>query len=160
MFYRRAFDHFFNKGTTLAKIKDAALGDKLFPSPIPSNGCIGIAGRSIAWKVRSFTLLIYQKCNFFFFADIPFGTWAFRVVTGTRRCVSGGYAKNEGSIQELVNGEDESTRWKLWYRCGLARYDGTWDIFAHFYSIRFPSKCQGTETFNFEFGVQQPVEFA
>jgi hypothetical protein len=53
-FHRRTFDHFFNKGTTLAKIKDAALGDKLFPSSIPSNGFIGIAGRSIAWKVRCF----------------------------------------------------------------------------------------------------------
>ncbi|KAF9451081.1 RabGAP/TBC [Macrolepiota fuliginosa MF-IS2] len=48
---KRAYDHFFNKGTTLAKIKDAALGDKLFPSPIPSNGSIGVPGRSIAWKL-------------------------------------------------------------------------------------------------------------
>ncbi|THH21112.1 hypothetical protein EW146_g377 [Bondarzewia mesenterica] len=45
---RHAYDHLFKLGLSLSKIKDAALGGRLFDS---SEGAPGAPGRSLAWKV-------------------------------------------------------------------------------------------------------------
>lgn len=54
IFSRSAYDHLFNSGLTLSKIKDAALGGTLFhfdvTDDVPSTG---VPGRSLAWKVQS-----------------------------------------------------------------------------------------------------------
>jgi hypothetical protein len=56
--HRTAYDHLFNSGLTLSKIKDAALGGTLFhldeTDDITSTG---VPGRSLAWKVQRFALL-------------------------------------------------------------------------------------------------------
>ncbi|KAI0059095.1 RabGAP/TBC [Artomyces pyxidatus] len=45
---RLAYDHLFRSGLSLSKIKDAALGARLFN---PGSDSTGVAGRSLAWKL-------------------------------------------------------------------------------------------------------------
>jgi len=50
---RTAYDHLFNSGLTLSKIKDAALGGTLFyPDVTDDITSTGVPGRSLAWKVQ------------------------------------------------------------------------------------------------------------
>jgi TBC1 domain family protein 5 len=50
---RTAYDHFFNSGLTLSKIKDAALGGTLFHFDATDDiTSTGVPGRSLAWKVQ------------------------------------------------------------------------------------------------------------
>ena len=50
---RAAYDHLFNSGLTLSKIKDAALGGTLFHFDMTDDiTSTGVPGRSLAWKVR------------------------------------------------------------------------------------------------------------
>ena len=60
---RSAYDHLFHSGQSLSKIKDAALGGRLFDVTVDF-ASTGVPGRSLAWKVRrflpfSFPSLIY-----------------------------------------------------------------------------------------------------
>ncbi|KAA1471287.1 hypothetical protein DENSPDRAFT_819379 [Dentipellis sp. KUC8613] len=45
---KAAYHHLFHSGLSLSKIKDAALGGRLFDTPDDSNG---VPGRSISWKI-------------------------------------------------------------------------------------------------------------
>ncbi|KAG7092321.1 hypothetical protein E1B28_008682 [Marasmius oreades] len=45
--FKETYDHFFNSGDSLSKIRDAALTDRLFPS----YDDIEVPGRSLAWKL-------------------------------------------------------------------------------------------------------------
>src|SRR5258707_6829607 len=50
---RSAYDHLFNSGLTLSKIKDAALGGTLFQLDVTDDlTSTGVPGRSLAWKVQ------------------------------------------------------------------------------------------------------------
>ena len=50
---RTAYDHLFNSGLTLSKIKDAALGGTLFHLDVTDDTVsTGVPGRSLAWKVQ------------------------------------------------------------------------------------------------------------
>ena len=51
---RSAYDHLFNAGLSLSKIKDAALGGTLFH--LDEAASTGVPGRSLAWKVQCFPL--------------------------------------------------------------------------------------------------------
>ena len=52
MLSRTAYDHLFNSGLTLSKIKDAALGGTLFHFDATDEiTSTGVPGRSLAWKV-------------------------------------------------------------------------------------------------------------
>jgi TBC1 domain family protein 5 len=49
---RSAYDHLFNSGLNLSKIKDAALGGTLFHPDVTCDlTSTGVPGRSLAWKV-------------------------------------------------------------------------------------------------------------
>jgi TBC1 domain family protein 5 len=51
---RSAYDHLFNSGLSLSKIKDAALGGTLFHPDVTCDlASTGVPGRSLAWKVQS-----------------------------------------------------------------------------------------------------------
>lgn len=53
MVSRSAYDHLFNSGLTLSKIKDAALGGTLFHFDTTDDiTSAGVPGRSLAWKVQ------------------------------------------------------------------------------------------------------------
>ncbi|KAI0072713.1 hypothetical protein K474DRAFT_1650559 [Panus rudis PR-1116 ss-1] len=47
---KNAYDHLFTSSIGIGKIKDAALGGRLF-SPSSEDGMSGVAGRSLAWKL-------------------------------------------------------------------------------------------------------------
>lgn len=47
---RSAYDHLFHSGLSLSKIKEAALGGRLFDVTIDFTST-GVPGRSLAWKV-------------------------------------------------------------------------------------------------------------
>jgi TBC1 domain family member 5 len=50
---RAAYDHLFDSGLTLSKIKDAALGGTLFHLDVTDDiAATGVPGRSLAWKVQ------------------------------------------------------------------------------------------------------------
>ena len=50
---RSSYDHLFNSGLSISKIKDAALGGRLFDLDISDSfASSGVPGRSLAWKVQ------------------------------------------------------------------------------------------------------------
>lgn len=49
---KSSFDHFFNSGLSISKIKDAALGGRLFDLDVLNSfASSGVPGRSLAWKI-------------------------------------------------------------------------------------------------------------
>ena len=47
---RKLYDTLFTSGNTLTNLRNAAISGRLFPGPTNSTS---VAGRSLAWKVRS-----------------------------------------------------------------------------------------------------------
>ena len=50
--FRAAYERLFRSGIPLSRLKDAAFGGRLF-SDQPEKDGLGVAGRSLAWKVLS-----------------------------------------------------------------------------------------------------------